>query len=127
MSYIKEFRLEKGMNQADFAKAIGICQGTVSKLERDELHLNLKTLYVLRKKFNFDIDAYLENDFSTRGLEAKKKKLESFIRSDQYKLSKLSKGSTLYKFTSLKIKANKAELRLVRKAIKELEQALSVA
>lgn len=115
------------MNQADFAKAIGICQGTVSKLERDELHLNLKTLYVLRKKFNFDIDAYLENDFSTRGLEAKKKKLESFIRSDQYKLSKLSKGSTLYKFTSLKIKANKAELRLVRKAIKELEQALSVA
>jgi transcriptional regulator with XRE-family HTH domain len=55
-SRIKSLRTEKGLNQGEMGKLLGLDQGTVSKMERDETEPTAKTLRMLREIFGVTID-----------------------------------------------------------------------
>lgn len=48
-SYIKEFRLGKGLSQTEFAKEFGVSTTTINRIEKNKYKLGLKTLKILSK------------------------------------------------------------------------------
>jgi len=53
---IKSLRIEKGLNQAELGKLLGLDQGTISKMERGENDPTAKTLILLKEIFGAAID-----------------------------------------------------------------------
>ena len=56
---MREFRLERGLTQADLAKFLYITQSTVGKYERGELQPSLETLVKLCKVLDVSSDYLL--------------------------------------------------------------------
>jgi transcriptional regulator with XRE-family HTH domain len=61
-SRIKNLRIEKGMNQGELGRILGLDQGTVSKMERGENEPTAKTLRLLREIFGVTIDWILTGE-----------------------------------------------------------------
>lgn len=53
---IKNLRKEKGESQEDLGKILGVCQNSISKLERGESSLSLETQYKIAEHFNVSHD-----------------------------------------------------------------------
>lgn len=53
---IKSLRIEKGLNQAELGKLLGLDQGTISKMERGENDPTAKTLILLKEIFGAATD-----------------------------------------------------------------------
>jgi len=61
-SRIKNLRIEKGMNQGELGRILGLDQGTVSKMERGENEPTAKTLRMLREIFGVTTDWILTGE-----------------------------------------------------------------
>lgn len=61
-SRIKSLRIEKGLNQGELGKVLGLDQGTISKMERGENEPTAKTLRMLREIFGVTIDWILTGE-----------------------------------------------------------------
>ena len=59
---IKSLRIDKGLNQGEMGKLLGLDQGTVSKMERGENEPTAKTLRLLRKIFDVTTDWVLTGE-----------------------------------------------------------------
>jgi transcriptional regulator with XRE-family HTH domain len=59
---IKSLRIEKGLNQGEMGKLLGLDQGTVSKMERGENEPTAKTLRFLREIFGVTTDWILTGE-----------------------------------------------------------------
>jgi transcriptional regulator with XRE-family HTH domain len=56
---IKAIRRSNNMNQNEFAKLIGVSQGTLSELEQGKYNPSIEVLINLKKKLNVDLDWFL--------------------------------------------------------------------
>jgi transcriptional regulator with XRE-family HTH domain len=56
---INAIRRSNNMNQNEFAKLIGVSQGTLSELEQGKYNLSIEVLINLKKKLNVDLDWFL--------------------------------------------------------------------
>lgn len=63
---LKSFRLERGMNQTQFATAIGRRQGSVSKWERGEESPRLDVIAGIAGAFEISIEEFLAQLFKPR-------------------------------------------------------------
>ena len=52
--YLKQFRRKTGLNQADFAKVVGMSQPMISQYERGMRKLSLGTFVAMKKAFGYD-------------------------------------------------------------------------
>lgn len=73
---LKELRLEKGINQIDFAKIFNVAKGTVSNWESDNRFPDKEMLIDIAKYFDVSLDYLLTGKVpaSTSELTAKDKK-----------------------------------------------------
>ena len=62
MNRIRELRLSHNMKQIDFARQLGISQGTLSSWENNKFEPDVASLLALSKIFSVSIDFLLGND-----------------------------------------------------------------
>lgn len=60
-SVILSNRLERGMNQKQFAEFVGVSQGMISKWESGEYNFTVETLANICEKLNLDFDVNLSS------------------------------------------------------------------
>ena len=60
-SVILSNRLERGMNQKQFAEFVGVSQGMISKWESGEYNFTVETLANICEKLNLDFDVILSS------------------------------------------------------------------
>ena len=60
-SVIVSNRLERGMNQKQFAEFVGVSQGMISKWESGEYNFTVETLANICEKLNLDFDVNLSS------------------------------------------------------------------
>lgn len=60
-SVILANRLERGMNQKQFAEFVGVSQGMISKWESGEYNFTVETLANICEKLNLDFDVNLSS------------------------------------------------------------------
>lgn len=58
---IKYVRKKNKMNQVEFAKIIGVSQGTLSELEQDKYKPSIETIILIYKHFKVDLEWLLVN------------------------------------------------------------------
>lgn len=88
---IAQYRVEKGWNQSDLAKAVGIDQSTVSKIERGVSKANMETLSKFAKVLGVNLTALVDDgiveevkDQRIQALSAKLAELEEQLRKSKY-------------------------------------------
>ena len=59
-STIAKYRIEKGMNQKQFAEYMGVSQGMVSKWESQDYNFTIKTLADIAAKLDLDLNIRLQ-------------------------------------------------------------------
>jgi len=59
---LKNIRKLNSMTQIEFAKLIGVSQGTLSDLEKDRCKPSLDTLVSIRKEFKVDVNWLITGD-----------------------------------------------------------------
>lgn len=80
ISYLEYFRRTKELKQTEFAKAIGVSQGTLSKMETFRLPVSAAVLKSLRLKYKVNINKCLEQDtFEKKGWILKKVNKEEIL------------------------------------------------
>jgi transcriptional regulator with XRE-family HTH domain len=94
-SRIKSLRIEKGLNQGELGKMLGLDQGTVSKMERGENDPTAKTLRLLRKIFGVTIDWILTGQGLKQPLpldieDEMKEIIDDFNTNETFKIKVLS-------------------------------------
>jgi len=94
-SRIKNLRIEKGLNQGQMGKLLGLDQGTVSKMERGENEPTAKTLRLLRKIFGVNIDWILTGQGTKHPLPLDMEEeileiIDDFSTNDIFKIKVLS-------------------------------------
>jgi transcriptional regulator with XRE-family HTH domain len=120
-SRIKSLRIEKGLNQVEMGKLLGLDQGTVSKMECGENEPTAKTLRLLRQIFGVTIDWILtgEGTMYTLPLDTEEEILEiidDFNANEIFKIKVLSfcydyKAKNLSEFIKKK-KDRKGQLKI---------------
>lgn len=58
---IKNVRKRNKLNQVEFAKIIGVSQGTLSELEKDKYNPSIETIISIHKNFRVDLEWLLVN------------------------------------------------------------------
>lgn len=58
---IKNIRKRNKLNQVEFAKIIGVSQGTLSELEQDKYKPSIETIISIHKVFKVDLEWLLVN------------------------------------------------------------------
>ncbi|NHC43217.1 helix-turn-helix transcriptional regulator [Bacillus sp. MM2020_1] len=53
---IKNIRKRNKLNQVEFAKIIGVSQGTLSELEQDKYNPSIETIFSIYKDFKVDLE-----------------------------------------------------------------------
>lgn len=66
-SMIVSNRLERGMNQKQFAEFTGVSQGMVSKWESGEYNFTVETLVHICEKLNLDLDISISSKWNNLG------------------------------------------------------------
>lgn len=92
---IKSLRTEKGLNQGELGKMLGLDQGTISKMERGENDPTAKTLRLLREVFGVTIDWILTGEGTKHPLpldteEELKEIIDDFKTNEKFKIKVLS-------------------------------------
>ena len=77
---INALRLEMNMGQDEMAKALGISQGTVSKIEHGTLELGLSLYYDFLNYFKLDAEAF--SDLVDRYIKVTLRAQQSKIKAD---------------------------------------------
>ena len=75
---IKYIRKTNRLNQVEFAKIIGVSQGTLSELEKDKNNPSIETLISIHKNFKVDLEWLLvsSNEVNNNSKTSFKSKLE---------------------------------------------------
>ena len=60
INWLKEFRLKKKLTQNQLAKATGLSQGMISKVENGILEGNVSLLLALRQRYKFNVNRLLD-------------------------------------------------------------------
>ena len=58
---MKAVRIKRMYRQDAMAKKLNICQGTLSKIENNELMPTMETIMHLRKNFSFNVNSFIDN------------------------------------------------------------------
>ncbi|MED4354092.1 helix-turn-helix transcriptional regulator [Schinkia azotoformans] len=85
---IKYVRKSNKLNQVEFAKIIGVSQGTLSELEQDKYKPSIDTIISINKEFNVNLDWLLidpmhqgtPKDTYILNIEGKEKELLSLFK-----------------------------------------------
>ncbi|MCC3359681.1 helix-turn-helix domain-containing protein [Bacillus sp. REN16] len=68
---IKYVRKTNKLNQVEFAKIIGISQGTLSEVEQDKYNPSIETIILIHKNFKVDLEWLLVNLNSSNPYKSK--------------------------------------------------------